>query len=126
MKLFSRSLALGLILSAAAHAQTQPAEAPAPSFTFSGKDVSASGKATPKKLYDDVTPSLVAVQFQFSGETINRELVGPGIVVSGDGLIMTPLALFNINLPDEQLKDFKIIIPSQDKDAEEIDAEFVG
>ncbi|CAN5379604.1 DegQ family serine endoprotease [soil metagenome] len=81
---------------------------------------------TPKKLYDDVSPSLVAVQFQFAGETINRELIGPGIVVGNDGLIMTPIALFNVGLPDEQMKDFKIIIPSQTKDPEELDAVFVG
>lgn len=79
-----------------------------------------------KKLYDEVTPSLVAVQYQFKGETINREIVGPGIVVSSDGLVMTPLALFNLVLPDEQLQDFKIIIPSLTKDAEEVEAVFVG
>ena len=103
MKVLFRSIALLLLVATAAQA-----------------DVS------PKQLYTDVTPSLVAVQFQFTGETINRELVGPGIVVGSDGLVMTPLALFNVLLPDEQLKDFKIIIPSQTKDAEEIDAEFVG
>jgi len=86
----------------------------------------AQAEISPKKLYDEVTPSLVAVQFQFAGETINRELIGPGVVIDADGLIMTPLALFNVGLPDEQLKDFKIIIPSQTKDAEEVDAIFVG
>lgn len=80
-----------------------------------------------EKLYADVTPSFVAVQFQFAGETMNRELVGPGIVVSDDGLILCPMAMFNLQFfPDEQLKDFKIIIPSQTKDADEVDAYFVG
>ncbi len=86
----------------------------------------AQAEVSPKKLYDEVVPALVGVQFQFTGETINRELIGPGIVVSDDGLVMTPLALFNVSLPDEQLKDFKILIPSQDKDVEELDATFVG
>ena len=103
MKWFPRSMAVVLALSAVAQADV-----------------------TPRKLYEDVTPSLVAVQFQFAGETINRELVGPGIVVGDDGLVMTPLALFNVQLPDEQLKDFKILIPSQDKDVEEVEAVFVG
>ncbi len=81
---------------------------------------------TPEKLYEDATPSFVAVQFQFTGETMNREFIGPGVVISSDGMIIVPGALVNAGFPDDQLKDFKIIIPSQDKDAEELDAELVG
>src|SRR5688500_13119920 len=83
----------------------------------------ARAEMTAEKLYETVTPSFVAVQFQFAGETMNRELIGPGIVVSEDGLILCPISMFNLQFfPDEQMKDFKIIIPSQDKDAEEVDA----
>src|SRR5690606_23906966 len=38
-----------------------------------------------------------------------------------------PISMFNLQFfPDEQMKDFKIIIPSQEQDAEEVDAIFVG
>jgi serine protease Do len=76
-----------------------------------------------QKLVKDVTPSLVAVQYTYAGELIRRDLVGAGLVVSDDGLIMTTIS-FMPPFPDEQMKDFKIIIPGDD--LKEIDAIFVG
>src|SRR5690606_19199885 len=75
----------------------------------------------PAKLYERVTPSFVAVKYTWDFELRRQELTGAGIVVSEDGLIMAPLGVFNMIIPDAQMKDFKIIIPSQEKDAEEID-----
>jgi hypothetical protein len=61
-----------------------------------------------KKLYDRVTPSLVAVQFVWESELGRRELVGGGIVVGDDGLIMTSMQMFDLRMPDVQMKEFKI------------------
>ncbi|MBV8781221.1 MAG: serine protease, partial [Phycisphaerae bacterium] len=79
-----------------------------------------------QSLYDRVTPSLVGVQFNLNYEFGRIEWVGPGVVVSSDGLILVPGDIINETFPDEQLKDFKIIIPHPDKDDEEISAEFQG
>jgi serine protease Do len=92
----------------------------------------AGGGVSPEfagKLYDRVTPSLVAVKYTWENELSRQELTGAGIVVSDDGLIMTSLSLFDprvILIPNEQMKEFKIIIPSQEADAQEIDAFFEG
>jgi serine protease Do len=79
-----------------------------------------------QKLYQRVTPSLVAVQFVWESELGRRELVGAGVVVSDDGLIMTSMQMFDLRMPDAQMKEFTIIIPSQTSDHEEIDAVFQG
>lgn len=84
------------------------------------------GPAAAEKLYERVTPSLVAVKYTWESELGRRELVGAGIVVSEDGLIMTTIGTVPTVLPDAQLKDFKILIPSQERDPEEIDATFEG
>lgn len=79
-----------------------------------------------QKLYERVTPSLVAVQFVWESELGRRELVGAGVVVGDDGLVMTSMQMFDLRMPDAQMKEFKIIIPSQTADHEEIDAVFQG
>src|SRR5690242_9247597 len=87
------------------------------------------GPDAAEKLYERVSPSLVVVRYTWEGEMGRREMAGTGIVVGKDGLVMTSGSLFDIRtyrIPDEQLKEFKILIPSQDKDPEELDAEFLG
>ena len=79
-----------------------------------------------RKLYERVSPSLVAVQFVWETELGRRELVGAGVVVGADGLVMMSIATVDMRIPDEQMKDFKIIVPRFDKDNEEIDAVFQG
>jgi serine protease Do len=79
-----------------------------------------------QKLLDSVTPSLVAVQVTWEYEFGKFEYVGPGIVVSDDGLIMMTLSVVSPTIPDSQLKEFKIIVPRADKDDEELDAVFCG
>lgn len=81
---------------------------------------------TAQKLLETVTPSLVAVQVTWEYEYGKFEYVGPGIVVSDDGLVMMTLAVVSPTIPDSQLKDFKIIVPRADKDDEELDAVFCG
>ena len=79
-----------------------------------------------RKLYERVTPSLVAVQFIWESELGRRELVGGGIVVADDGLVITSIQMFDLRMPDAQMKEFKIIIPSQTGEHDEIDAVFQG
>src|ERR1700755_158735 len=75
---------------------------------------------TAQKLLETVTPSLVAVQVTWEYEYGKFEYVGPGVVVSDDGLVMMTLAVVSPTIPDSQLKDFKIIVPRADKDDEEL------
>jgi S1-C subfamily serine protease len=82
--------------------------------------------AAAQALYDRVTPSLVAVQFSWTYEFGKIDLVGPGVVVSDDGMVMVPGDILNEAFPNSQLNDFKIIVPGIDKDDEEIDAVFQG
>src|SRR5688572_5347121 len=79
-----------------------------------------------KKLYDRAAPSLVAVRFTWESELGRRELTGAGVVVGKEGLVMSPVAVFNPQIPDEQMKDFLIIVAHEDRDAEEIEADFNG
>jgi len=79
-----------------------------------------------QKLYDRVTPSLVIVKFTWERELGRQELTGAGVVVSEDGLIASSMSVFDFRIPNAQMKEFKILVPSQEKEAEEIDAVFVG
>jgi serine protease Do len=81
---------------------------------------------TAQKLLDTVTPSLVAVQLTWEYEYGKFEYVGPGVVISDDGLVIMPLQVVPPSIPDSQLKDFKIIVPKNDADDEELDATFCG
>lgn len=78
------------------------------------------------RIYRDVSPSLVAVEYTWESELGRRELVGAGVVISEDGLVLTTLALLNPRIPDEQMKDFKILVPGDEKDVEELDATVLG
>jgi serine protease Do len=77
-------------------------------------------------IYTSAIPSLVAVQFTWESELGRRDLIGTGVVVSKDGLVAVSLALFNPHIPDAQMKDFKILVPSTVADPDEIEATFVG
>jgi S1-C subfamily serine protease len=83
-------------------------------------------RAQIKKLYDDVTPSLVAVQYTWEYEYGKADFVGAGVVVGADGVVIMPLTVMSPGIPDAQLVDFKIIIPHVDRDDEEIDATLEG
>jgi serine protease Do len=77
-----------------------------------------------QKLYDQIAPSLVVIQYNYEGELQRQEVLGQGVVVGEDGLVMTSMALFPVGLPDEQMKDFKIVIPGDEE--KELDAVFLG
>lgn len=77
-----------------------------------------------QKLYEKVTPSLVAVQYTFDSEAGRRDFVGAGIVIGEEGIVMASIVLFPPQLPDEQMKDFKIIVPGDPE--QELEAEFLG
>jgi S1-C subfamily serine protease len=85
------------------------------------------GADAAQKLYERVTPSLVAVQYTWESELGRRELAGAGVVITEDGLVMTQLSLFDMRIPDEQLKEFKLIVPdAAGGDATELDAGLLG
>lgn len=96
------------------------AAAPATESAREGNDPVA------RELYRKLTPSVVGVKFTWNYELSRLELVAPGIVVSDDGMVMFPMEAVSLSLPDKQLKDFKILIPSRDHDVVEIDATFLG
>jgi serine protease Do len=80
-----------------------------------------------KKMYDAAKPSLVAVKYTWENELESRELVAAGIIVGDDGLVMFPIGIVHpAVVPDSQMKDFKIILPSDTEDETEIDAVFQG
>jgi S1-C subfamily serine protease len=79
-----------------------------------------------QSLYDKVSPSLVAVQYTLETELGRRDLIFPGIIVNSDGLVMVPLAAVSEQIPDVQMKEFKIIVPKGDADPQELDAVFQG
>jgi serine protease Do len=103
-------------------AATANAAAPAATTTAAAASTTPAGK-----LYDAITPSLVAVQYTWENELQRRELTGTGVVVSADGLIAAPITLFEIRaIPDEQIKDVKILVPTPGAEPDEIDATFIG
>jgi S1-C subfamily serine protease len=85
------------------------------------------GPEATQKLHERVTPSLVAVQYTWESELGRRELVGAGIVVREDGLVICQLGVFDMRIPDDQLKEFKIIVPDPaGNDPAELDARMHG
>lgn len=110
--------ALMLCVPTVACAQTMPTTMPT--------TVEARVDTPAPELYDRVRKSLVAVQYTWESELGRREVVGAGVVVSDDGLVMTPLAMFDLRIPDGQMKEFKLLVPSDTGDAEELEAVFLG
>ena len=98
-------------------------------FTVAVAAPAAPAMVTPdvaQKLYSRVSPSLVAVQYVFENELGRHELTGAGVVVSEDGLVMTSMAMFPLQFPDDQLKEFKILVPRENAEPQELDAVFQG
>ncbi len=96
------------------------------SFAFAPDARAEMSPAAKQKLYDEIAPSLVAVKYTWEHEMGRQELIGAGIVVSDDGLVMTAMNVFDMRIPDDQMKDFQVIVPLPDEDALELDATFVG
>src|SRR5690349_21580235 len=101
-------------------ASSQPVMAAAHGNAHAGSVSPAFSQA----LYDRVKPSLVAVQYTFANELGRQEIIGSGLVVGSDGLVMTSMAMFPVQLPNEQLTDFKVIVPGDVPN--ELDATFEG
>src|SRR5689334_20277021 len=77
-----------------------------------------------QKTYDEVSKSLVVIQYTWESELGRQEVNGTGIVISDDGLVMSTMTITPVSIPDAQMKDFKIILP--DEEQTEIEAEFEG
>lgn len=78
-----------------------------------------------QRIFEQARPSLVAVQYTWESEFGRHEFVGAGVVVSADGMVMAPIALFDYRIPDNQMKEFKLLVPTAD-DVDEVDAVFLG
>jgi serine protease Do len=79
-----------------------------------------------QELYGRVSPSLVAVQYVFQNPLGRMELTGAGVIVSDDGLVMASITLFPPQFPDDEMKDFKILVPREDGEPTEYEAVFQG
>ena len=83
--------------------------------------------ATVRKMYELVKPSLVAVKYTWENELGSQELTAAGVIVSDDGLVAFPIGIVApAVVPNDQIKRFKIIVPSDTSDENEIDATFQG
>ncbi|MGC4030307.1 MAG: hypothetical protein QM754_00970 [Tepidisphaeraceae bacterium] len=78
----------------------------------------------PATLMDDAKPSLVVVRFTYEGEMGRRDLDAMGLVVREDGLTIVSSEFTPRQMPDEQMKDFKLVIPGDEE--KEIDAVLLG
>lgn len=77
-----------------------------------------------QQMYERIAPSLVVVQFTVEGEFGRRDLYGQGVVIGEEGLVMMSMSVVPTAIPDEQMKDFKVVIPGDDE--KELDAIFLG
>src|SRR3954465_7209429 len=84
------------------------------------------GPEVAQKIYDQVTPSLVAVQYTWENELRRQEVIGSGVVIGDDGLVVASIGVFYMGIPEDQMKDFKILVPRKDEDDLELDAVFLG
>jgi S1-C subfamily serine protease len=83
--------------------------------------------ATIRKMYELAKPSLVAVKYTWENELGSQELSAAAVVVSDDGLVAFPIEIVApAVVPTDQIKRFKIIVPSETQDETEIDATFQG
>lgn len=91
---------------------------------------SAASATVPPKvaqdLYERVSPSLVVVQYVFQNPLGRVEIGGAGVIVSEDGLVMASMSLFPMQFPDDEMKDFKILVPREDGEPTEYEAVFQG
>jgi S1-C subfamily serine protease len=79
-----------------------------------------------KQLYDRVAPSLVVIQYVWETELGRREVIGAGVVVGKEGLVLTHISVFDLRIPDDQMKDFRILRPQADAAPQEFEAVFLG
>ena len=79
-----------------------------------------------QKLYQRVSPSLVVVQYVFQNPLGRLELSGAGVVVGDDGLVVASMTMFPLQFPDDEMKEFKILVPREDGDPTELEAVFQG
>ena len=117
-------LIASLILTSAVIAQDKPATQNAAKADSAADLSGAVSTARPKILTDTIKPSLVVVQFTYNGEMGKRDFSAEGIVIRQDGLVIVPSDFTPRGVPDEQMGDFKIILPGDEET--EIEAKFLG
>jgi S1-C subfamily serine protease len=95
-------------------------------FLFPGRSLLAQSANPISQIREQAKPSLVAVKYTWANELQSHELTAAGVVIGDDGLVMFPSTIVSpYFIPDDQMKDFKIIIPSDTQDETEVDAALV-
>src|SRR5579862_7074196 len=95
-------------------------------ITLAGAAMSRADE-TAKKLRDDFKPSLVAVKYTLKNELSSQDLSAAGVVVSEDGLVMFPsFIVAPREVPEEQITNVRVIVPSDNDDETELDATYQG
>jgi serine protease Do len=85
------------------------------------------GHRVARDIYLKARGSLVVVKFTWASELASREFTAAGAVVSDDGLVMFPITIVTpIAVPNDQMKNFKVILPRDDADDLELDATLQG
>jgi len=101
--------------------------APATSEPAAAVSAAATQPITIADLYRRTVPSLVVVKYTFSRELGSEELTAGGVIVSSDGLVMIPITTVTPNvIADSQMRNFKIVVPSENSDPQELQAELVA
>ena len=118
-----KSLCLTLVvLTLQTHAQ--PTVKPDAPSVPKPKSTAMVSPAKAQALYEKIKPSLVAVQYTFAGELGRQDIIGPGIVVGSDGLVLVSISMVPLQIPDQQMVDFKILVPGDEET--ELEAVFQG
>src|SRR5947209_346446 len=119
------AVAIPLLFNGVAFAQESPTTAPASSQEMPSTAAAATLAAAPVSgveggIYEKFRRTLVAVKFTWEGELLTRELIGGGVVVRDDGLVMVPLVFIHPAIPDAQMRDFKIVVPRSEEHTSEL------
>ncbi len=84
----------------------------------------ARAEVKPAELMKKATDSLVVVQFTYEGELGKRDFAGMATIIKDDGTAIFSIDLSPRQLPDEQMTDFKFMLPGDPET--EIPVEFLG
>ena len=79
-----------------------------------------------ESLYQRVSQSLVVIQYVWQSELGPHDVSLPGVVIDDHGLVMTSAALFDLRIPEAQMKDFKVLRLIDGQDPIELPAIFQG
>jgi S1-C subfamily serine protease len=95
-------------------------------FSTAGATPAALSQPQAESLYNRVSQSLVVIQYVWQSELGPHDVSLPGVVIDDHGLVMTSAALFDLRIPEAQMKDFKVLRVIDGQDPIELSATFQG